>query len=109
MTTEAPISVQLHSPRRLLAMCVSPAVVPSGSEGSEDLRPTTRPSRFVEAVINFRSGGLLEECLLDIELVRLAQTCRLALSCMEIVAYNNSRCWVQSDGYGVVNVLAVGW
>ena len=75
-------------------MCVSPAVVLSESEGSEDVRPTARPSRFLEAVINFRSGGLLEECLLDTELVRLALTCRFALDCMEIAAYNNSRCWV---------------
>ena len=72
-------------------MCVSPAVVPSESEGSEDLRPTTRPIRFLEAVINFRSGGLLEECLLDTELGRLARTCHFALDCLEIVAYNNSR------------------
>ena len=81
----------------LSAMCVSPAVVPSGSEGSEGSRPTARPSRFLEAVINFRCGGLLEECLLDTELVRLALTCRFALA--------TKTCWLRNDEYRLAGMV----
>ena len=63
-------------------MCVSPAVVPSESEESEDFAADNTTNPVFGNGHQFRSGELLEECLLDTELGRLALTCHFALDCL---------------------------
>ena len=64
------------------AMCEFPAVVLSDGDESEDPVADNTSNAVLETVINFHSGELLGECLLDTELGRLALTCHFALDCL---------------------------
>ena len=87
-------------------MCVFSAVEPSESEESEDFATDNTTNPVLEAVVNFRSGELLGECLWDTELGRLALTCHFALDCLgDLWGPTVQSDGYKSDGYGSEEVL----
>ena len=91
-------------------MCVFSAVEPSESEESEDFAADNTTNPVLETVINFRSGELLGECLLDTELGRLALTCHFALDCLgDLWGTTVQGDGYLSDGYGNDDVFVAEW
>ena len=63
-------------------MCDVSAETLSDSDGSEDLAYQNTYNAVLDAVSNYHYGELLEACLTDRELGRLALTCHFALDCL---------------------------
>ena len=91
-------------------MCEFPAVVLSDGDESEDPAADNTSNAVLETVINFRSGELLGECLLDTELGRLALTCHFALDCLgDLWGTTVEGDGYSSEGYAREDVFVTEW
>ena len=66
----------------------------SDSDGSDDLAYQNTYNAVLDAVPNYHCGELLDACLTDRELGRLALTCHFALDCL----CDNWNMFVEVDG-----------